>query len=562
MATSNTASANDKPADKPTSDPQVPNPSAESKNKSADVEAKNLKDSKDGIAPATSVTWNVHTMKQLKFDVSLRHATDVKLLTLGDLRRAILEVAAKGDESLVAQVRERGLLRLVYGGIILSADDRIVLRDIPKLFELPHGPIVTLAARPTPAATTPTATTPAPATSTAIATTPSPTTSTATADAKKASSAPAPKSTTGTETKAKSTDAKGDAALRNAQNSLALGEAHSESIVALMSMGFERDQVVAALSAAFNNPDRAVEYLMDPSQLARIMSASKPAPPRKSESAKTGAAAATGKSTSGPAAAPEKPATAAVSATPANTAAIPAAAMAPVTAPGHGTSAVTGTVANSAAGAAASSAAAANSVAGAAASSASAANSATVPPRNRASGPAGNTRSASKSAAAAPPSDAKTAQAQTPALASTIIAPPTAMAVSAPTAPPISATDEKTSSLPKNNPESELAVMQRTLIANPHLLPILLAELSKADAGMKTLIEKYPQTVAKSLMTPPPSASTAPATVDLEKEQRIRDIILQLQDAGFSEEKIRTAVAKTGPVVESVLDWLTSNMDV
>ena len=44
--------------------------------------------------------------------------------------------------------------------------------------------------------------------------------------------------------------------------SLVTGTALQETINNMMAMGFEREMCVKALRAAFNNPDRAVEYLL------------------------------------------------------------------------------------------------------------------------------------------------------------------------------------------------------------------------------------------------------------------------------------------------------------
>ena len=42
-----------------------------------------------------------------------------------------------------------------------------------------------------------------------------------------------------------------------------LGEAAESTINEMVNMGFSREQCLAAMKAAFNNPERAIEYLLN-----------------------------------------------------------------------------------------------------------------------------------------------------------------------------------------------------------------------------------------------------------------------------------------------------------
>ncbi|KAK3302412.1 XPC-binding domain-containing protein [Chaetomium strumarium] len=178
-------------------------------------------------------------------------------ITIKDLKQQRFTIEADPTE-LVSSLKqkisdERGwdpkLQKLIYSGKILKDEDTIESYKIEE-----KGFVVCVVNKPKEPKPTPAAAPTAQASSSATPATPAP--ASAQASTPTAPGAPAQTSTAAAAAPATPTRSTND------PNALAVGQARAEAIANIEAMGFERSQIDAAMRAAFNNPDRAVEYLL------------------------------------------------------------------------------------------------------------------------------------------------------------------------------------------------------------------------------------------------------------------------------------------------------------
>ncbi|KAI5622523.1 UV excision repair protein RAD23-like B [Silurus asotus] len=182
--------------------------------------------------------------------------------------------------------------KLIYAGKILNDDTALKEYKIDE-----KNFVVVMVAKPKAApAATPSSTTAASSSSSTSSTTtptvppaaaPATTTTTTTDTTSDTTSESSVKEEKAAEEKPPSSTPAGSGSLTNvnifeeATSALVTGQSYENMVTEIMLMGYEREQVVAALRASFNNPDRAVEYLLTgmPVESEGNVGSSDPAPP-------------------------------------------------------------------------------------------------------------------------------------------------------------------------------------------------------------------------------------------------------------------------------------------
>ncbi|KAI8057089.1 XPC-binding domain-containing protein [Syncephalis plumigaleata] len=163
----------------------------------------------------------------------------------------ILDVKRKiNEERNIAESSQK----LIYSGKILVDDKTVASYDIKE-----NGFIVVMVTKAAPTAAS------ASTSKATTAATPKTTTTTTTTTAEtsaKPSGTPTPTAAAAAQTSSDASQAATGVSALSASEALVTGEHFEQAVQNMMEMGFPREQVISAMRASFNNPDRAVEYLM------------------------------------------------------------------------------------------------------------------------------------------------------------------------------------------------------------------------------------------------------------------------------------------------------------
>lgn len=151
--------------------------------------------------------------------------------------------------------------KLIYAGKILSDDSPLKEYKIDE-----KNFVVVMVTKPkkVPAASQPSTAVPAPSTTAPAAQSDSSSTSDKPTEQSSTDDKPEESQPSTTEASSTSVGRSGDSAnlISEAVSNLVTGSSYDAMVNEMMLMGYEREQVVAALRASFNNPDRAMEYLL------------------------------------------------------------------------------------------------------------------------------------------------------------------------------------------------------------------------------------------------------------------------------------------------------------